>query len=226
MEKISYKVLDTSGKEVGTVDLDSRVFDAPVLPHLVHDTVRWQLARRRSGTHQALTRTMKEGGAKKPYKQKGTGRARAGSSISPLWVGGASVHGPLPRSYDYRLPKRTRRQALASVLSQKRSEDKLIVLDQLGVDSGKTKDFKAVLKKLNLDSGKALFVTDSGMAGETKGAVHSSVRAGRNIGSVEFSPVAGVNVYDLMKSEFLVVTRKAVDELSQRILGMGVLGDA
>lgn len=214
-QTVSQKVVSAGGKEVGSIELDARVFGAPVMDNLVHDTVRWQLAKRRSGTHQALTRTMKEGGAKKPYKQKGTGRARAGSSISPLWRGGASIHGPLPRSYDYRLPKRARKQALAAVLSERKSQDKLIVLESLPSDSSKTKSFREIFKGLKVDGSSVLFVADSHLASAEGEA---ALRGCRNLECVTITPVAGVNVYDILRNEFIVTTKSGINELAGRLV--------
>jgi len=207
---LSYKVLDVKGKEVGSIDLNPEVFGARIRPHLVQETVRWQLARRRSGTHQALTRTMKSGGAKKPYKQKGTGRARAGSSISPLWVGGASIHGPLPRDYDYRLPKRTRRQALISVLSEKVAKQSLLVLEELKISSGKTRDMAQVLEKLSI-AGKKIVVIAEALDAKT-------VKATQNLPGITVLPVAGLNVYDLMRHPILVGSRAAISAVEKRVI--------
>ena len=209
MSAISYKVLDLKGKEVGSIDLNPEVFGARVRPHLVQETVRWQLARRRAGTHQALTRTMKLGGAKKPYKQKGTGRARAGSSISPLWVGGASIHGPLPRDYDYRLPKRTRRQAMISVLSEKVAQQSLVVLDDLKITSGKTRDMAQALEKLSITGKKVVVIAESL---DTK-----TIRATQNLPGVTLLPVAGLNVYDLMRHPILMGSRAAISAVEKRV---------
>ncbi len=210
-KSVAWKVMSLDGKEVGSIDLDGTVFAAKVNKSLIHDTVRWQLARRRAGTHQALTRSMMRGGAKKPWKQKGTGRARAGSGISPLWVGGASIHGPLPRCYDYRLPKRTRRQALASVLSDKVNSKQLIVVDSLAVKSGKTKDMAKALGKIGVtDQRVTVVVTDSDLSAE---------RSARNIPNVQLASVAGVNVYDLLRNELLVTTKAGIEALQTRIKG-------
>ena len=151
------------------------------------------------------------GGGKKPWKQKGTGRARAGSGISPLWVGGASIHGPLPRCYDYRLPKRTRRQALASVLSDKVQAKQLIVLDSLVVKSGKTKDMAAALGKVGIDGQRVTVVT-------TESDV-TVARSARNLPNVQLASVAAVNVYDLLRNEILVATKAGIEALQTRIKG-------
>lgn len=209
MNTLSWKVLNMEGKEVGTMDLDPEVFDAPIKANLVHEVVRWQLNKRRAGTHQALTRTMKEGGAKKPFRQKGTGRARAGSGISSLWVGGASVHGPLPRSYEHRLAKRTRRQALAAVLSSKAKASNLVVLDTLAIPSGKTKDMASVLVKLGVGQSKVVLLT-------AKKDVQVE-RSSRNLNKIVTTEVAGANVYDLMRTKYLIGTKESILALQARV---------
>lgn len=209
MEALRWKVLDMQGKEVGSIDLDPEVFSAPLKKSLVHETVRWQLNKRRSGTHQALTRSMMKGGGKKPWKQKGTGRARAGSGISPLWVGGASIHGPLPRSYEHRLAKRTRRQALAAVLSSKAKEKQLFVLDKLSISSGKTKDFAKVLKNIGVAGQKLAIVIDK--------ADENLSRSSRNLEHVLLADVGGINVYDLMRHKVLVSTKDGIMGLQARV---------
>jgi large subunit ribosomal protein L4 len=207
-----------SGKEVGSVDLDPEVFAAKIHEAIVHETVRWQLARRRAGTHQALTRSMMKGGKKKPWKQKGTGRARAGSGVSPLWVGGASIHGPLPRDYDFRLSKRSRRQALASVLTSKVQEEKLVILDKLQIPSGKTKDFAAVLKKIGIAEQDAIVVTAK--------SEDMVTRSSRNIQKVLALSVAGVNVYDLLRHKYIVSTKDGIEALQARVKGQGASEEA
>lgn len=208
VEAITWKVVNVEGREVGSMSLDAGVFGAEVKPHLVHDTVRWQLARRRSGTHQALTRSMMRGGGKKPFKQKGSGRARAGSIISPLWVGGASIHGPLPRDYDYRLPKRTRKLALISALTDKAQGGKLIVVDEIKA-SGRTRDMAAALKKLGLKRSERVTLV-------VTGADEKLAQGARNIENVQILPVAGVNVYDLLRNEYLLGTKAAIEALQER----------
>jgi large subunit ribosomal protein L4 len=204
------KVLTLEGKEVGTIELNPEVFGVTPNESLVHDTVRWQLARRRSGTHQALTRSMMRGGGKKPYKQKGTGRARAGSNISPLWVGGASVHGPLPRDYDYRLPKRTRRQALASVLSDKVLNSKLVVVDELSLKEAKTKLMAAALDKVGVAARNAAIIVSS-----TDDLV---AKASRNLPKVIALTPNAANVYDLLRHDFLVISKDGVKAIEERVL--------
>lgn len=204
------KVVTLEGKEVGTIELNPEVFGVTPNESLVHDTVRWQLARRRSGTHQALTRSMMRGGGKKPYRQKGTGRARAGSNISPLWVGGASVHGPLPRDYDYRLPKRTRRQALASVLSDKVLNSKLVVVDELSLKEAKTRLMAAALDKVGVAARNAAIIVSS-----TDDLV---AKASRNLPKVTALTPNAANVYDLLRHDFLVISKDGIKAIEERVL--------
>lgn len=207
MAKISVNVLNMDGKEVGTLDLDPTVFDAPPLEHLVHLMVRWQRAKGRAGTHSTLTKGTMEGGAKKPWKQKGTGRARAGSSTSPLWVGGAVAHGPHPRSYEFRMNKQERRAALTAILSARHRDGRFIVLDSLAIKSAKTKDMAKVLKKIGA-TGKTCLVIP-----ELDAAI---ARSSRNLKGVMALSTLGANVYDLVNANFVVSTKAGVEALTSR----------
>ncbi len=211
MEAVKYKVLNTSGKEVGSIDLDAEVFGAKIQANVVHETVRWQRSKARSGNHSCLSKGMMKGGNRKPFKQKHTGRARAGSNTSPLWVGGAKAHGPHPHSHEFRLSKRTRRQALASVLSDKVKKNTLVILDDLKLGNGKTKEMVAVLKNLGLSAKKLTVVMPVKDAGVWRGA--------GNIPNVMTLPVNGVNVYDLLKRTYLVCTKEGVRAIEQRFKG-------
>lgn len=213
MSTVDYKVVDAKGKQVGGMPLNSDVFGVRPNEAAVHAVVRWQLAKRRAGTHQALTRSMIEGGKKKPFQQKGTGRARQGSTVSPLMVGGASIHGPLPRSYEHRMPKRLRRLALASVLSDKAAESKLIVVENLVAKEGKTKEFVAQLKAFGIKKERVLVVYGAGD--------EAVVKAARNIESVVLLPLEGLNVYDILRCTYLLVAKGAIGALEKRCLGSG-----
>jgi len=214
VEKLSYKILNQAGKEVGKIDLNPEVFDAKASKYLVHDTVRWQRNKARSGQAKALTRAQVSGGGKKPWKQKGTGNARAGSNTSPLWVGGGKAHGPLPRSYEFRLSKRARRQALASVLSFKRREGQLVIVDSFDLKSGKTKDMAKVLKALGVGEAKAILV----VSGDKKNTAETMLRrSAHNIPNLTTLELAGVNVYDLMSNKFLVCTQAGIEALQSRV---------
>jgi len=209
IDSVKVSVKDMNGKEVDSLELDGEVFGIVPKASLVHETVRWQRAKRRSGTHSVLTRSNMKGGGKKPWKQKGTGRARSGSNNSPLWVGGAVVHGPSPKKYDFRLPKRTRRQAMASVLSDKVSKERLVVLNDLQIESGKTRDMAGVLKNIGVEGKSAVIL----LAQENGGVQRSS----RNLPKVLTLAVEGANVYDLLKHQFLVGTPEALLKLQERV---------
>ena len=212
---VKHDLVNMAGKNVGSIELDAAVFDVKPQPTLVHETVRWQLAKRRSGTHSALTRSQVKGSGKKPYKQKGTGRARVGTHKSPVRVGGGVAHGPAPRDYSYKLPKRTRRQALCSVLSEKRGGEQLLIIDDLKIESGKTRDMADVLQKVGVQRG-AVVVTDGDKASEE--TLHLT-RATRNLENVTLLTVAGLNVYDVMKRPYLVCSKPVIEMIQARLNG-------
>ena len=213
MESIEYKVVDMQGRPAGTVALDKRVFEAPIQEHLVHEVVVLQRNKKRSGTHNALTRTEMEGGGRKPWKQKGTGRARSGSNISPLWVGGAVTFGPSPRDYTTRVSKRTRRQALASVLTDKVKNETLVVIDALSLSDIKTKEIATVLKNVGASDARTVILVN-GQEGDVV-----IEKSSRNIKGVKTLGVQGVNVYDLLNHKYLVCTKEGVQSLQQRLTG-------
>lgn len=210
---VQAKVFDASGKENGVVALAPAVFNGTVKSELVHGTVRWQRAKRRAGTHDVLTRSEIKGGKKKPFKQKGTGNARAGSSVSPLMVGGAVVHGPTPRSYAFRLSKKMRKGALASALSAKTSDEGFLVLEGMEKASGKTKDGTALLKSIGLSKKKVLVIVPN----EATDQREKFTLGLRNIKGVTIVPSAGVNVYDLVNSSKVLCVRAALAELEARV---------
>jgi large subunit ribosomal protein L4 len=201
-------VVSQTRAAVGQVEIPATVLAGPVREGLVHEMVKSQLALRRAGTHATKTRAFVSGGGKKPWKQKGTGRARAGSSRSPLWAGGAVVFGPQPRNYGYRLPKSARKAALRSVLAARHGEGKLVVVDALTLAEPKTKRMVECLQGLGID-GSVLVVL---------GAVNEPVmRAARNLPKVKVLLVGGINVYDVLKHATLVITRDALDQLVTRL---------
>lgn len=210
---VNAKVFDASGKEKGSVALSPAVFGATIKAELVHGTVRWQRAKRRAGTHDVLTRSEIKGGKKKPFKQKGTGNARAGSSVSPLMVGGAVVHGPTPRSYKFRLSKKVRQGALASALSAKTADDGLMVLEGMEKATGKTKDGVALLKSIGLAEKKVLVIVPT----EASELREKFTLGLRNIKGVTVVPSGGVNVYDLINSSKVLCVRAALAELEARV---------
>lgn len=202
MESISYEILSGKGAPSGSVALSGRVFGSTVSATAVHAAVVWQLSKRRAGTHSALERSAMKGGGKKPFRQKGTGRARAGSSISPLWVGGAVVHGPRPRSYEKALNKKVRLAALTSVLSDSVSSRRLVVVDSFAECTGKARDGSALLKGLGVTASTILVVLPSG--GE------KAALSFRNLRGVSVLTVEGLNVYDLVRHKVVVMSKESL----------------
>jgi len=202
------KIVDMNNVETGEIALDDGVFGAVVKSHLLHDVVRMQLASRRHGNASTRTRSEVRGGGKKPWKQKGTGRARAGTRRSPLWRGGGTVFGPTPRSYAYLVPRRIRAVALRAALSSKLPAGRLIVLESLSWERPSTKGFKAMLERLGVKE-RVLIVTDRVQRGD---AVTKSCS---NLPGVLLLPVQGLNVYDLLKHETLIITRPALNILEE-----------
>jgi large subunit ribosomal protein L4 len=204
--KVSVKTLDN--KDAGEIELSDAVFGLPVREDLLHRAVNWQLAKRRAGTHKTKGVSEISGTTKKPFRQKGTGRARQGSTRSPQFRGGAVIFGPVVRDHGFDLPKKVRRLALKTALSAKASTGKLIVLDAAAADSHKTKALAAKLAALGLDS--VLFID-----GE---AVNDSFAlAARNLPRVDVLPSQGANVYDILRRDTLVLTRNAVEQLEARL---------
>lgn len=200
------KVLNQTGSEVGDIELNDAVFGIEPNEHVVHEAVVMQRASLRQGNHKVKTRSEVRGGGRKPWRQKGTGRARQGSIRSPQWRGGGTVFGPAPRSYSYKLPRKVRRLALKSVLSSKVQEENLLVLDALTFEAPKTKEFTAVLKNLSVDS-KALIVTDA----ENEFVALSA----RNIPGVTVVEASGINVLDLLGHDKLIMTKAAVEKVEE-----------
>ena len=194
-----------AGKEVGSIELTDAVFGVEVNEHLVHMAVVNQLANNRQGTQSAKTRSEVSGGGRKPWRQKGTGHARQGSTRSPQWTGGGVVFAPKPRDYSFKMNKKEKRIALLSALSSKVADNKIVVLDAFNLDEVKTKKFAEVMSNLKVD--KALVVIE----GENKNVVLS----GRNIPTVKVSATNEINTYDVLKYETLVVTKAAVEKLEE-----------
>lgn len=206
-ESLRAALYSQTRESVGEVDLPQLIFAAPLRGHLLYETVKMQLAGRRAGTHATKTRAFVRGGGKKPWKQKGTGRARAGSSRSPLWVGGATVFGPQPRDYSYSLPQSARRQALCTALSARNREGHLLVVDRLDVASGKTRDMLKMLTGLGVKNGLVVL----GRRDE------KLARAARNLPGVKVIVAAGVNVVDVLQHEHLILTLDALEALRERL---------
>jgi len=188
-------------------ELKPEIFGVETRPHLLHATVVMQLANRRGGNAATKSKGRVRGGGKKPWRQKGTGRARAGSIRSPLWVGGGTIFGPQPRDYSYRMPKSARREALLSALSLKNREGKIVVVDQLDLPEAKTKLMAKALADLNVAS--ALIVIP-----EPNETIE---RSARNLPSVKVLRVPGLNVYDLLRYEHLVLTEAALRSIEERL---------
>ena len=198
-------VYNIEGKEVGSIELNDAVFGVEVNEHLVHMAVVNQLANNRQGTQSAKTRSEVSGGGRKPWRQKGTGHARQGSTRSAQWTGGGVVFAPKPRDYSFKMNKKEKRAALCSALSSKVAESQIIVLDEFKLDEIKTKKFVEVMN--NLKASKALVVLE----GENKNVVLS----GRNIPTVKVTATNEINTYDVLKYETLVVTKAAVEKLEE-----------
>ena len=199
-------LFNVKGEQVGEIDLKDEIFGVEVNESVLHDAVVNQLANRRLGTQSAKTRAEVRGGGRKPFRQKGTGRARAGSSRSPLWKKGGVVFAPKPRSYSYKLPRKVRRLALKSALSSKVQKGNIIVLDQLAMAEPKTQDFVGFLDNLKV-SKKALIVTAD--------ADSVIVRSARNIPGVTPTHASSLNVYDVLAHEKLIITRDAVSKVEE-----------
>lgn len=205
---MQWNVVNLDNEAVGTVELDDAIFGVPVRPDILARTVNWQLAKRRAGTHSTKTRAEVARVGQKPFRQKGTGRARQGSSKGPHMRGGAVVLGPRPRSHAFDLPKKVRRLALKCALSAKRSDGQLIVIDKAELSEPKTKVLAGQLAKLGWR--RALVI--DGEAVEAGFA-----RAARNLQGIDVLPTRGANVYDILRHETLVLTRAAIDKLKERL---------
>jgi large subunit ribosomal protein L4 len=187
--------------------LKEEVFGVKARPHLLHQVVAMQRSNRRAGTASTKTKGFVRGGGKKPWRQKGTGRARAGSIRSPLWVGGGTIFGPQPRDYSYRLPRRARREALLSALSLKNRDGKIIVLEKLELMEAKTKHMRKVLEDLQVKN--ALIVIPQ--------PDEKIERSARNLPTVKVLRAEGLNVYDLLRYEHLILTEGALRLLEERL---------
>jgi large subunit ribosomal protein L4 len=206
-EPTTLPVVNQAKEPAGEITLPPGVFDGPVRRHLLYEVVNMQRASRRAGTASTKTRAAVRGGGKKPWRQKGTGRARAGSSRSPIWVGGATVFGPQPRDYSYRLPASARRSALRSALAMKVREGKLVVLETIEIADGKTRSMAQMLDVLGLSNVLIIIATADPLL----------ERAARNLPTVKVLRAAGANVEDILRYQHLVLTRDAVAAVSGRV---------
>ncbi|UMZ75394.1 50S ribosomal protein L4 [Natranaerofaba carboxydovora] len=194
------------GEEVGDINLVDEIFAAEIKEDVMHDVVNMQLASKRRGTASAKKRGEVRGGGRKPYRQKGTGRARAGTTRSPLWVGGSVIFGPKPRDYSYKLPKKVKRKALKSALSAKLRDGELVVVDSFELDQPKTKEVVGLLENLKVNK-KAMLVT--------KGSDKNVYKSSRNIPGVRSIEADNINVYDILKYDHLILTKDAVNRIEE-----------
>jgi large subunit ribosomal protein L4 len=204
--KLTVRNLDN--QEVGDIELSDEVFGVPIRRDILARVVNWQLAKRRAGTHKTKGISDISGTTKKPYKQKGTGRARQGSLRSPQFRGGAVIFGPVVRSHEFSLQKKVRRLGLKTALSVKQAEGKLIVIDAAKVEEAKTKALRARLDKFGWES---VLIIDGSALDE------GFARAARNLPKVDLLPSQGANVYDILRRDTLVLTRDAVEQLEARL---------
>ena len=198
-------VYNIEGKEVGTIELNDAVFGVEVNEHLMHMAVVAQLANKRQGTQKAKTRSEVSGGGRKPWRQKGTGHARQGSTRAPQWTGGGVVFAPTPRDYSFKLNKKEKRAALKSALTSRVQENKFIVIDEMNFGEIKTKNFQNMLN--NLSVAKALVVVEEGNA--------NAVLSARNIPTVKTAGVNTINVYDVLKYNTVIASKAAVEAIEE-----------
>ena len=198
-------VFNMEGKEVGTIELNDAVFGVEVNEHLVHMAVVQQLANNRQGTQKAKTRSEVSGGGRKPWRQKGTGHARQGSTRSPQWTGGGVVFAPVPRDYSFKMNKKEKRAALKSALTSKVQDAKLIVVDELKFDEIKTKNFATVISNLKVNEGLVVIAESDA----------NVVLSARNMADVNTTLVNTMNVYDVMKANTVVLTKDAVAKIEE-----------
>lgn len=202
----SVDIYNTNKEKVSQVELDEKIFGCEVKPHLLYEGVKMHLAKKRSGTASTKNRARVRGGGKKPWRQKGTGRARAGTTRSPLWTGGGVVFGPLPRDYSYRINKKVKKSALRSALSSKLKENNLILVDNFHLPEIKTKTFISLLGHLDIQD--ALIIDDGNTNLE---------KSARNVPFFEVVRPEGLNVYDILKHEKLVITQASLEKITRNL---------
>ena len=201
----SVSVYNMEGKEVGTIELNDAVFGVKVNEHLVHMAVVQQLANKRQGTQKAKTRGEVSGGGRKPWRQKGTGHARQGSTRSPQWTGGGVVFAPVPRDYSFKMNKKEKRAALKSALTSRVQENKFIVVDELKFDEIKTKKFVAVMNNLKVEKGLVVIAEND----------QNVVLSARNLADIDTALANMINTYDVMKAKTVVLTKDAVAKIEE-----------
>ncbi|ADY72852.1 ribosomal protein L4/L1e [Desulfurobacterium thermolithotrophum DSM 11699] len=203
------KVVNAANQEVGTVTIKDEIANAPIKKHAVWETVKWQLAKRRRGTHSTKTRGEVRGGGKKPWPQKHTGRARQGSIRAPQWVGGGVVHGPKPRDYYYPLPKKVRKVALRSVVAGRLQEGNLIVVEDFTFEKPKTKQAIEFLRNLGLENEKVLIVVPE--------LEENTYKSFRNLPNVKLLEIEGLNVYDMLCYDKCIFFKSTLPKLEERL---------
>ena len=202
------EIYNVDNVKVGDLELNDNLFAVPVNPHIIHEIVRMQRAARRAGTACTKTRTEVRGGGKKPWKQKGTGRARAGSTTSPLWRGGGVAFGPKPRDYSFKLPKKVKKLGIRMALSSRFSDKLVLVLDNFKIDEIKTKRFIGVMNTLKIEN--ALIVVP--------GRDDHLERSSRNVQGFKVIPTAGLNVYDILLHKHIVLLQPCIGQLEERLV--------
>lgn len=202
---INVKVFDMSGKETGSIELNENIFGVEINEHVMHQAVVQYLANQRQGTKSAKTRAEVRGGGRKPWRQKGTGRARQGSIRSPQWTGGGVVFAPKPRDFSFKLNKKVKRLALKSALTSKVNDEKFVVLEELKLNEIKTKEMKKVLDNLKINKGLVVLEENN----------RNVVLSARNIPNVKTAGVNTINVYDILKYETFVVTKEALNKIQE-----------
>jgi large subunit ribosomal protein L4 len=202
------EVKNIKNEKTGELELNDSIFGVEVKQHIIHDIVRMQRANRRSGNACTKTRAEVRGGGAKPWRQKGTGRARAGTRNSPLWRGGGTTFGPKPRDFSYRLPRKVRKLGICMALSSRLAEENLVVLDDIKMDEIKTKNFVGIMNDLALDN--ALIVVD--------GANENLEKSSRNVPGYKVMPTAGLNVYDILLHKKVVLVQACLGQLEERLL--------
>lgn len=202
------EIYNTDNEKVGTVELNASLFEVVVKPHIIHDVVLMQLANRRAGNACTKTRAEVRGGGAKPWRQKGTGRARAGSRRSPLWRGGGTIFGPRPKDYSYSLPKKVRKLGLRMAISAKYAEGNLLVLNAFQLDAIKTKDFMKVMQNLGIDNGLIVIPERN----------DNLERSARNVPGLKVITAGGLNVYDVLLHRRLILLESCIGQLEERLL--------
>lgn len=209
MSDTELTLLDSKGKEIGKKPASAGVFGTKAPKHILHQVVRWQRAKKRAGTHSTQTRATMTGGGKKPWRQKGTGNARAGSNTSSIWVGGGIAHGPKPRDYEFRLNKQERKLALVGALTARQAEGRVLVVNDLGLSEIKTSAALKVLTSLGIAPGERTLVV-------LKDNNETAVKSLRNLPGVITATAPGLNVYDILNSKFVVIVEDALEAIEER----------